>query len=179
MDNFYVITGGPGVGKTTLLTELEKVGFRIVHEDARRIIQNEVKKGGDGLPWKNKAYYTKLMIEESIKTYKLLSESGSSDIHFFDRGIFDAFCYADMIGIDIEDHLKKAVSDIRYNRKVFLLPPWKRIYENDNERKQEWNEAISTYNAMKLTYRKYGYELMEVPIGTIANRADFVISQIG
>lgn len=179
MDNFYVITGGPGVGKTTLLTELEHVGFKIVHEDARRIIQNEVKKGGDGLPWKNKAYYTKLMIEESIKTYKLNSECGSGDIHFFDRGVHDALCYAQMLSIDIEDRLKTAASDIRYNRKVFLLPPWKAIYENDNERKQGWNEAISTYNFMKLTYRKYGYELIEVPIGTIANRVEFVISQIG
>ncbi|RZK34528.1 MAG: ATPase [Pedobacter sp.] len=179
MDNFYVITGGPGVGKTTLLTELENVGFKIAHEEARRIIQNEVEIGGDGLPWKNRVYYTKLMIEESIKTYKLHSESGPSDIHFFDRGILDAICYADMMGLDIEDRLKTAVSDFRYNQKVFLLPPWKKIYEKDNERKQDWDEAISTYSAMKLTYHRYGYELIEVPTGAITNRANFIISQIG
>lgn len=179
MDNFYVITGGPGAGKTTLLTELEKFGFKIVPEEARRIIQNEIKNDGDGLPWKNREYYTKLMIKSSIQTYELLCESGLSEIHFFDRGILDSFCYAAMMKIDIPDHLKKAVTDIKYNKKVFILPPWKQIYENDDERKQDWNEAISTYNAMKLTYRKYGYELIEVPIGSITNRANFLINQIG
>ena len=37
--NLYVITGGPGSGKTTVLAELERQGFRCAPEVARQIIQ--------------------------------------------------------------------------------------------------------------------------------------------
>jgi len=44
----YVITGGPGVGKTILLNYLESRGFTTVQEDAREIIKNQMKGDGDG-----------------------------------------------------------------------------------------------------------------------------------
>lgn len=51
---FYIITGGPGVGKTALIEELNRQGFSTVPEDARRIIKEQIDLGGDGLPWKDK-----------------------------------------------------------------------------------------------------------------------------
>jgi predicted ATPase len=51
---FIVLTGGPGVGKTTLLNELHKQGFSIVEEDARRIIREQLEADADGLPGKIK-----------------------------------------------------------------------------------------------------------------------------
>ena len=62
---FIVLTGGPGVGKTTLLNELHKQGFSIVEEDARRIIREQLEADADGLPWKNKTRYAKLMLAAS------------------------------------------------------------------------------------------------------------------
>jgi len=35
---FFVISGGPGAGKTTILLELEKLGFNYAPEAARQII---------------------------------------------------------------------------------------------------------------------------------------------
>ena len=37
--NLFIITGGPGAGKTTVLTELQRLGFTCVPEVARQIIQ--------------------------------------------------------------------------------------------------------------------------------------------
>ena len=53
--NFFIITGGPGVGKTTLLEVLAKQGFPYVPEVARKIIREQVSQNGDALPW---AYIT-------------------------------------------------------------------------------------------------------------------------
>jgi predicted ATPase len=36
---FYVITGEPGVGKTTLLNELKAKGMTVIPEIARELIQ--------------------------------------------------------------------------------------------------------------------------------------------
>ena len=56
-ERFYVITGGPGVGKTTLIEGLRDLGFNTIDEDARKIIKNQVEIQGQGLPWKNKELY--------------------------------------------------------------------------------------------------------------------------
>ncbi|HIX54222.1 MAG TPA: ATP-binding protein [Candidatus Sphingobacterium stercoripullorum] len=51
-----VITGGPGVGKSTLINVLEKQGYFVLMEETGRIIQEQMQTDGEGLPWKNKIY---------------------------------------------------------------------------------------------------------------------------
>ncbi|NIY98449.1 AAA family ATPase, partial [Salipiger sp. HF18] len=50
-DQFFVVTGGPGVGKTSLITELARRGFHTNPESGRAIIREEMARGGDALPW--------------------------------------------------------------------------------------------------------------------------------
>lgn len=49
----YVITGGPGIGKTTVIELLASRGYVIVLEVARLITEEEKSKGSDILPWLN------------------------------------------------------------------------------------------------------------------------------
>ncbi|WP_370896230.1 AAA family ATPase [Chryseobacterium gossypii] len=174
--NFYVITGGPGVGKTTLINGLAKAGYRTIGENAREIIKEQIRSNGEALPWKNKELYTQLMLKASAESFRSASEC--KDLVFFDRGILDAFCYAHIIGMDISDDMNDMAAACLYNPKVFILPPWKEIYETDHERKQSWKEAVETYNMMKSTYSKYGYELIEVPFDTPENRIEFILNAI-
>ena len=46
-NNWYVITGGPSAGKTTLLAELEKLGYKTIPEAARTLIDEAVAEGID------------------------------------------------------------------------------------------------------------------------------------
>ena len=48
-NNFYIITGGPGSGKSTVIDALGKVGFLCADEVGRQIIQEQLKIGGDAL----------------------------------------------------------------------------------------------------------------------------------
>lgn len=177
--NYYIITGGPGVGKTTLLTELDNRGFTVIPEDARRIIQEQVATNGEGLPWGNKALYAELMLREGKRSYQeAVAASGGDDPVFFDRGIIDAVCYMIMEDIPVTRKVKKLIKACTYNSHVFILPPWREIYQPDKERKQTWAEAVRTYEDMKQTYISYGYEVIDVPKNTVANRADFVLNQI-
>ena len=175
--NFYVITGGPGVGKTTLIEELHHRGYRCVPEVAREIIRQQVESGGDALPWGNTVHYSDLMLKNSVRDFIRLS--GDNDtIYFFDRGIPDIYGYNQLIGQIISPDLKKAADECRYNPTVFILPSWIEIYRTDNERKQSLQEAIDTYDALKSAYTSLGYTTIGVPKMSIEERADFILNNI-
>lgn len=177
-DNFYILTGGPGVGKTSVLNELEKSGYIVMTETARAIIKEQMAIDGESLPWKNKESYMRLMLEASAESYREAISQNSFLPLFFDRGILDAVCYARMVGLEVSDKIQQIAENYQYNRKVFVFPPWQDIYETDNERKQDWKEAKATYEAMKKTYQNYGYEIIEVPKDTVSARKDFIINCI-
>ncbi|PQA97014.1 ATPase [Chryseobacterium shigense] len=176
--HLFVITGGPGAGKTTLLNALEIKGKRVIPEDARQIIKQQMQINGEGLPWKNKILYAELMFEASLKTYQKVTSEVLDKTVFFDRGILDSICYMEMENITVSDELLAVVRSNPYNQKVFILPPWLDIYETDNERKQTWKEAVYTFDLMKQTYTNFGYKVIEVPKETTDKRCDFIFSNI-
>ncbi len=176
--NLYIITGGPGVGKTTLVDFLNKKGFSIFPESARAIIKDQVNKNGDGVPWKNKYVYAQLMFKESLEAYHQIFNVSCNKTVFFDRGLVDTLCYMKMENIPVTDDQIKTVKDTVYNRKVFILPPWAEIYETDMERKQSWEEAVNTYCKMKDTYIDLGYDVITVPTGSVESRYNFVLNHI-
>lgn len=47
--NFYIFTGGPGAGKTTVLNELAKHNYGCIPEVARAIIKEQHATGGNAL----------------------------------------------------------------------------------------------------------------------------------
>ncbi len=177
-ENFYVITGGPGAGKTTLLKELHKEQYPVVPEIAREIIQEEIAQEGNSLPWKDKESYTDLMLERSVKSYIDVFNKAFEIPVFFDRGIIDSICYAQMIGLDISEKMKLYVKQFVYNQYVFILPPWREIYLTDTERKQDWEEAKATYIKMEEAYKQFGYKMIEVPKDTVEKRKEFVLNKI-
>jgi predicted ATPase len=89
--NYYVITGGPGVGKTSLLNALAQAGHQVVAEDARKIIKSQMAISGDALPWKNKLLYAELMFKAAVNAYKDTEATKSIALTFFDRGIWMSF----------------------------------------------------------------------------------------
>lgn len=177
-NNFFVITGGPGVGKTTLLNELNK-RYICVPEIARAIIREQMKINGKALPWKNKKRYAELMLRDSVESYlKLHQTTSDKELVFFDRGIPDTVCYANMVKVELSPHMSPFVDHYLYNSTVFILPPWREIYQTDRERKQTWKEAVFTYKKMKETYQKYGYNITEVPKASVKKRVKFVLENI-
>jgi len=178
MDNFFILTGGPGVGKTTLLRALEKEGFTIVDEVARHIIQDEVQKRGDALPWADKTKYAERMLSGSIDTFEKQQIACPHNVCCFDRGIPDTWAYAKMEKLDLSPELLERTTDYRYNPIVFILPPWEEIYATDEERRQSWEEALRTYHEIQDTYISAHYHLVEVPKTDVDARRDFVMKTI-
>jgi predicted ATPase len=170
------LSGGPGMGKTTVLAELERRGFRCAAEVARQIIQEQMRDGGDALPWGDRERYCRLMLERSIDSYQEGALLTSTT--FFDRGIPDTLCYSRLVGLSLEDEIVEACRKYRYSNRVFLAPPWQEIYATDGERKQPYSEALRTYELMVEAYEDCGYEVVEIPKTSPKMRADFIVSML-
>jgi predicted ATPase len=175
--NLYIVSGSPGAGKTTLLIELQKLGYAHAPEAARQIIQEQVSAGGDAVPWGDRGAYTQMMLQRSIDLY--LQYTPAAHITFSDRGIPDTLCYARLIGLTDSAPVESACRQYHYAPIVFLAPAWREIYETNSERKQDFDEAIRTFALMSDVYRELGYGTIEIPKLAPAERARFVLEQLG
>lgn len=175
---FYILTGGPGAGKTTLLEALSTIGFTTVPEEGRRIIKEQLDSNGNGLPWIDKKLFAKLMFDASVKSYQKIIRTSGADPVFFDRGVLDTIGYLKLEKLPVPKEMDRNAHEIRYNTNVFILPPWKEIYENDPERKQTFEVAELTFECMYKTYQEYGYHVIEVPRVTVEQRIRFILEII-
>ncbi|AZA83252.1 ATPase [Chryseobacterium lactis] len=176
--NLYIITGGPGSGKTTLLEELSKENFITAPEEGRRIIKEQLISHGTGLPWIDRKYFAELMFEASLKTYEKMRSISAAEAIFFDRGILDTLGYLKLENILVPEEMEIKAKELIYQKNVFILPPWKEIYQNDEERKQTFEVAIATFECMKEIYLEYGYHVIEVPKITAEERTQFIMEFI-
>jgi len=170
-----ILTGGPGGGKTSLIEELRKRGYPCVEEVGRAIIQSEVEAGGDALPWANKERFKQKMFDAQLKAYE---EREDGKVVFFDRGLLDTLAYAKLEGLTITDEMVQIAKEVRFHHKVFITPPWEEIYSQDEERKQDFAEAVRTYEHMAEIYREYGYTVVDLPKKSVEERVKFILNQL-
>jgi len=66
-DRFFVLTGGPGWGKSTLLDALENAGYARSVEAGRGIIPDQMAIGGRALPWEDPLAFAELMLSWEMR----------------------------------------------------------------------------------------------------------------
>ena len=175
-DQFFVLTGGPGSGKTTLIEALAARGYATAPEAGRNIIQDQMTVGGSALPWNDRALFAELMLAWELRSHHTASRL--SGPMFFDRGVPDTLAYLRLSSLPIPAHMEKAAEHFRYNRRVFIAPPWPDIFTQDTERRQDLDEAERTFEALAETYPRYGYELITLPRASVEERLAFIFEEI-
>jgi predicted ATPase len=172
----YVLTGGPGAGKSSLLLALERLNYHCAEEVSRQLIVEQVARGSGCLPWKDLSCFADKVLQRMVAQYR--QAASRTGITFFDRGIPDIIAYLKVAGLPLKENFPAAVQQCPYNRCVFMLPPWKDIYVNDPERWQTYEEAVALYEALRETYQHFGYTLIDLPRGTLAQRVGYLLKAI-
>ncbi len=167
MSERYVLTGGFGSGKTTILEILAAEGITVVPEFARAILAEQRAINGDGAPERNPQKFLALMVERALDDH-----AGNASA-LFDRGLPDLIAYAQIFELD-ETHIRALADTHRYAPRVFFLPSWEEIYTTDDERHATFEESHAFGELVRDIYSQLGYEVVDVPKDTPSARARFV-----
>jgi predicted ATPase len=167
----YIITGGPGIGKTTVIEILASKGYRIVPEAARMVIEEEEIKGSDVLPWVNLQKFQEVVAERQM----YFEETNRDQITIHDRGIIDGFAYSSLGGVKHPEIIEK-LGRGRYE-KVFILDPLP-FYVDDPSRRETREEGLKIHDAIIKAYSFFDYSLIIVPVLSPEERVDFIISHL-
>lgn len=171
-----LLIGGPSSGKSTLIEQLKQTGYVCYPEISRQVIIEAQQQGIDQLFLEQPLLFSELLLKSRIKQYNL-AQGENANIIFIDRGIPDVIAYMDYIGNPVPAFFDDACKTHIYS-KIFILPIWKKIYVSDSERYESYEQAILIQKHLIKTYKKYGYELIDVPKDTVENRLQFIIENL-
>lgn len=176
MNGCVVISGCSGGGKSTLLAELAARGHAVVAEPGRRIVREELARGGSALPWLDLAAFARRAID--MAAAELEAARRRPGWTFFDRGLVDAAVALGHATGDGGAALARLGARHRYHRLVFLAPPWPEIHTADAERRHGFDEAAAEFDRLASAYPALGYEVAMLPKVDVARRANFVLAAL-
>lgn len=172
--NWYVITGGPSTGKTTLLDELEKHGFTVVPEAARTLIDKAIQSGQtveslrkDEQKFQEDVALLKAEIEQNLDP---------NTPTFFDRGMQDTIAYLEQNSPPIKPWVYGLMQHSSY-KKVFILEPLA-TFEEDYARIETSQFTIEIHQKLIDAYSAYGMQPIIVPAMSVAKRVDFILKNL-
>lgn len=177
-NNWYVITGGPGTGKTVLINMLAERGYRTVPEAAREIFDEGLAKNqtlqqirGDEQPWQHKILTRILKTESSIDPKALT---------FFDRGAHDGLAFLKLKGITPGAYWQPLLNSKQkpYYKTVFLTEPLGQ-FEDDYMRTEnaEINKRLTELTEQ--VYIEAGMRPIRVPAMPPEDRLAFILKHLG
>ena len=172
-NSWYVLTGGPGSGKTTLINELKKLGHNTVEESARLHVEQRLK---SGLTINQIRQNEKAFQEEVFRLKQKVHEALPRDaIAFFDRGFHDTIAYLKYHGHEVEHYIEATCNQLLY-KKIFLLDMLP--YKKDQVRTEDHITAAALHYMLVDAYRDSGHNIIHVPVALPAERAQFVLRHI-
>ena len=170
--SWYVITGAPCSGKTAVIRQLEQRGYAVVHEVARDYIDTELARGKTLQQIKADAWAFERQI--LMAKVKLEAALARDDIIFLDRAVPDSIAYYKLCGLDSAEPLQKS-RRVRY-RKIFLFE--RLTFLSDPVRSEDEKTAERLGRLIEESYQSLGYNLIHVPLGSVADRTEFVLARL-
>lgn len=171
--NWYVITVGPGSGKTTTVNLLKERGFKTTIEHARHYLDTkrvtgqtveEVKK--------NQIEFQLGVLEMQIEQENSLKDG---DIIFLDRAIPDSLAYYLFVKIPPDNRLLEALAKVAY-RKVFILDRLPLV--NDYARTEDEKAQIEIHDLLTKVYESLPFPIVHVPVLEPNQRVEFILNNL-
>lgn len=186
-----VFTGGPGVGKTTLIDALQsRLGCPVVPEAAFKAIDvlNEVAGKPGQLAWRkaNASAFGDLVGRIALRQEAEAAANAEAKVVLFDRTVLDNLGYSLQRGYAVPDYLTAEVAATATNRigHVLILDQVASVEEiekrnRETGRKTDQKASVAMSAALEEVYTKLGCDTRRVAAGTVEERVAAVISMCG
>ncbi len=170
----YVVTGGPGCGKTTVVEELKSMGCPIIPEVGRYLIESEIQSGGKCLPWVDREAFQNRILEIRLKIEN--TQEVDSNFIVLDRGIPDGIAYYIFDNLQPPKDLVVQSQHCEY-RKVFWLAPL-RSYKRDSIRKYSKQDVEMLGKILLEVYTEFGFDIVKLPLTSVTERVATILKYI-
>lgn len=179
-NKLIVISGCSGGGKSTLITELGKKGYAVVHEVATDIVREQLALNGDKTPWENPNAFCELLIARSIEDFYRAKAMAAvfGELIFFDRSYLEGIRYYKTLNRIDTNKYDSFMNDLRYFDTVYMAPPWEEIFCQTKERKHSFKKSVDDYERLLSFYPKCGYKTIGLPKVDVSSRIQFILSSI-
>jgi predicted ATPase len=167
-----VITGAPSSGKTAVIDELFRRGYRVVPEVARALIDRELAGGQTLQEIKSDIHrFERTILEDKVR---IEADLPVEETIFLDRAIPDSIAYYQIEGLDPAE--AEAGTGRRGYRRVFLFERLRFRADpvrSENDRKAQLIEELLTD-----AYQRLAYPVIRVPVLPVRQRADWILKRI-
>lgn len=159
-------------GKTKVIEHLAFLGFPVIPEAARVLIDVEKSKGKSIKEIRsNETEFQKKVLEMKIE---IENRVPSDQITFFDRGMPDTIAYDKIYGLN-ESRAMSAFQKRKY-KGIFLLEQVP--FENDYGRTEDEKFANNLNGLLYKSYSDLGYNIAKIPVMPIDERVKLILRGI-
>lgn len=171
--NWYVITGGPCSGKTTIVNMLAERGYKTTIEDARHYIDTQLADG------KTVKEIRKHQSDFQLKVLNMQIDQESSlspdELVFLDRAIPDALAYYRFLDLPEDEELIKMLAVVSY-RKIFILDYLPLV--EDYARHEDAAAQRKIHKLITAVYESLPFPVVHVPVLPPQQRVDYILENL-
>jgi predicted ATPase len=171
--NWYVVTGGPGSGKTTTVNLLRNRGYKTTIEHARHFIDSQRITG------RTVAEIRKNQIAFQIGVLNMQIEQEAyllpDQIVFLDRALPDSLAYYRFLNLPVNERLTQILKNVAY-KKIFILDFLPLV--NDYARLEDGEAQRKIHSLITMVYESLPFPVVHVPVLPPEERVDFILKNL-
>lgn len=173
----YVLTGTPGAGKTTLVRALAAQGFSVVEEAATEVNARMLARG-IAQPHLEPDFLDAIA---QLQADRLQAAGALPGLQVHDRSIFCTVALAEHLGRPIPPALareaERLAAEAVFEPAVFFVRNLGFV-EPTAIRRISFEDALAFERTHEAVYRRFGFDLVEIPAMEISSRLALITSQL-
>ena len=170
----YIITGAPGAGKTTILAALRARGYAVVDEAATDV-NVDLRASGRPEPWRDSEFIDAITLLQRKRLEQPVPPGTA--IQIFDRSPICTLALAHYLDLPVTPTLAmevdRSVTGGIYQSRAFFVHLLGFVTPTA-VRRITLEQSIVFERFHEQAYRNHGFDLVDVPAGTIEERVELI-----
>jgi len=172
------MTGAPGCGKTSILAALRHQGYAVVPEAATDVIARQQARGVDQ-PWTRPEFIDQIVVLQHAR--QLEADENGPGVQLYDRSPICTLALARYLDRPatprLAEEIKRLIEQQIFQRPVFFVRPIGFITPT-SARRISYAESLAFERVHESAYREHGFELIDVPLAPVRERAALVAREL-